>query len=210
MELTDKRVIEIFLTARSIPALGSEALRAERAAFALARYRPLLEQPRTNSVARSAALSSWFIDILSAASPETGPPSSLLRGCAPPPAACAGLAGRRCLSLLPPAPSPIAVCADELVLDFVTAAVWHAEEYARALALLSKAFDWRLKPLLLALALDAQPPSTRALEVFVWLLAHARPGCADDLAISLVPSLKRFVQTFLGGRDLARAQVYAE
>jgi len=71
MELTDKRVIEIFLTARSIPALGSEALRAERAAFALARYRPLLEPPRTAAVARSGALSTWFLDILGAASPET-------------------------------------------------------------------------------------------------------------------------------------------
>jgi hypothetical protein len=97
---------------------------------------------------------------------------------------------------------------DELVLEFVTSAVWQAREHALPLSLLAKAFDWRLAPLQLALGLDAQPTSARAVEVCAWLVAHTRAACADELAIQLLcaPVLQRFLGDLLRGKDLARAQ----
>lgn len=103
------------------------------------------------------------------------------------------------------AASPESVHADELVLDFVTCAVWHADDHARPLALLARAFGWRLRPLVLSLGLHVHEPTPRAVDVFKWLLAHTRPDCADELALSLVPTLQRFASALLRGRDRSRA-----
>jgi len=165
-DLTDARLCELFVTARSLSGLAPVACRT-RAELALVRYRSLFEQPRATALASSNA-GRWLLAFADAASPD-------------------------------------AVRADELVVDFVTSAVWHAQEHTRPLTILARAFDWRLRPLLLALSLHARAPTVRSVDVAKWLLAHTRPGCADELAISFVPTLKQYSLVLLQGRDRSRA-----
>lgn len=93
---------------------------------------------------------------------------------------------------------------DERVLDLVVNAVWHADDPTRPLRCLGRVFDWRLRPLMLALSLDMQSPTTRAVEVCKWLVARTRPADADELCVLLVPTLKRLASTHLQGRDRSR------